>query len=101
VSTSTLVQAPVSLPKLTARDRCDSCGAQAFMRFIVPETPARMEQRAALQIPDDAKIELPGELTFCGHHGAEYEATIGSLGAVVQDETDNINAKPSVSANAV
>lgn len=43
---STQQATPVQAPQLTAMDRCDGCGSQAFI-----------------------KVELPGvDLLFCSHH---------------------------------
>lgn len=38
-------------PELSAADRCDRCGAQAYFR---------------------ARLHAGGELLFCGHHGREH-----------------------------
>ena len=38
-------------PELTAADRCDRCGAQAYIR---------------------ARLVSGGELLFCAHHGREH-----------------------------
>ena len=65
-------------PSLTIADRCDRCGAQAFIRA----------QFAA------------GELTFCGHHGRELLVPLQQGALFVQDETGTINSTPSPSANA-
>lgn len=40
---------------LTAHDRCDRCGAQAYVR---------------------AKILAGGELLFCAHHGTEHQSVL-------------------------
>jgi hypothetical protein len=65
---------------LTLSDRCDSCGAQAFVQAAMPSGL---------------------ELLFCGHHFARNEAALVTQGAaVVIDERDTINVKPSVSANS-
>ncbi|RZS87156.1 hypothetical protein EV189_2579 [Motilibacter rhizosphaerae] len=66
------------LPALLVRDRCDKCGAQAFVR-------ARL---------------AGGELLFCGHHARTYAPALAAAGAVVRDDTHLINVKPSQSANA-
>ena len=64
------------LAPLAVADRCDQCGAQAFVR-------ARL---------------ATGELLFCGHHGREAMTRLSELGAAVRDDTATINAKPSGSA---
>jgi hypothetical protein len=66
--------------ELVKGDRCDSCGAQAFVQVTMPSG---------------------FELLFCGHHYSKNEPGLGTQGAVVTiDERDTINAKPSISANA-
>jgi hypothetical protein len=52
--------------QLTALDRCDRCGAQAYVRVI---------------------LAAGGELLFCGHHFREHEARLRPLSLDVQDET--------------
>jgi hypothetical protein len=73
MSTTTLERAP-----LTIADRCDSCGAQAFVRAVF----------------------VSGELTFCGHHGRALQPALARQALLVHDGTDLINAKPSPSANS-
>ena len=65
-------------PPLTVTDRCDCCGAQAFVRALFAS----------------------GELTFCGHHGRELAPALEREALCVQDATDLINARPSPSANS-
>lgn len=60
----------------TALDRCDRCGAQAFMRAVLSS----------------------GDLLFCAHHGRAYGDALAAKALVVEDATDTINAKPSPSA---
>jgi hypothetical protein len=54
---------------LTAADRCDSCGAQAYLR---------------------ATLAAGGELLFCGHHGAAHRPSLLVAGARLHDETDKL-----------
>jgi hypothetical protein len=63
---------------LTHADRCDACGAQAFVRAVFAS----------------------GELTFCGHHGREFRAALDREAILVEDGTELINTKPSPSANS-
>ncbi|MCW2501161.1 MAG: hypothetical protein JWN87_2837 [Frankiales bacterium] len=65
-------------PELTITDRCDRCGAQAFIRAVF----------------------LAGELTFCGHHGRELLGSLRRQAVLIEDGTELINAKPSPSANS-
>lgn len=87
--TETLTAAPTKAPvnpiptELTLMDRCDHCGAQAFVAVAVPTAAA----------------ELP--LLLCGHHYRKHEDALTLSGArVALDKRDTINEKPSVSATA-
>ena len=51
---------------LNALDRCDRCGAQAYVR---------------------ATLLNGGELMFCAHHGKEYAEKLKTVAAAIQDET--------------
>ncbi len=73
MSTTTMERAPLSIA-----DRCDRCGAQAFMRALF----------------------VNGDLMFCGHHGRELREQLDRDALLVEDATDLINAKPSPSANS-
>jgi hypothetical protein len=90
VSTATLdddltFAAPTVAP-LTLADRCDasavvggpngrtgrgSCGAQGFMRAVLPSG---------------------NDLVFCAHHGRENEAALAAAGAHIGDGSSKINA---------
>ena len=64
---------------LTAADRCDRCGAQAYL-----------------------KVELlsGGELHFCAHHAREHSDALKAVAANVIDETHRLsNTHASASAN--
>ena len=54
-------------PRLTATDRCDSCGAQAYVQVWLA--------------PDGA------ELLFCAHHAHQYEAKLRDMAIAIHDET--------------
>ncbi len=56
-------------PPLTAQDRCDRCGAQAYVRATLPGGT---------------------ELLFCGHHGNEHRPALLKAGAAIVDETDKL-----------
>jgi hypothetical protein len=62
---------------LTAGDRCDQCGAQAWIRAWI----------------DAAKPEL----LFCGHHWHDHEAKFLAAGGFIFDQRDRINATLDVS----
>ena len=53
-------------PTLTAADRCDRCGSQAYVR---------------------ARLTTGGELLFCAHHGREHLPKLQDLSTKIQDET--------------
>jgi len=69
----------VEFRELSAIDRCDRCGAQAFVATHLPTSH---------------------RLLFCGHHFARHESVLLSQGWVIQDEREKINTNPSISANA-
>ena len=74
----TAVLTPDLLPdeSLNALDRCDRCGAQAYLRVT---------------------LASGGELLFCAHHGKKYEENLRSIAAQIHDETDKLvetTAKP-------
>ena len=64
---------------LTLSDRCDSCGAQAFVSVSFP---------------------TGSDLLFCGHHYRQHETALAAQGGEARDERHRINEKPSISANA-
>ena len=51
--------------RLSAEDRCDRCGAQAFLRVVLPGG---------------------GELLFCAHHASKHEAPLRALAVEFLDE---------------
>ncbi len=57
--------------ELTALDRCDSCGAQAYIRATLPSGSA---------------------LLFCAHHGRKNEEKLRGLGASWHDESERLTA---------
>lgn len=69
------VTRPETTP-LSAADRCDRCGAQAYIR-----------------------ADLPSGMTllFCGHHGNEHRPALAIAGAQFHDETGKLAARPSSS----
>lgn len=60
----------VELPALTAADRCDICGAQAFIRVVLTS----------------------GDLVFCGHHGTANKEKLKPIAITWQDETDKLSS---------
>jgi hypothetical protein len=63
---------------LTAADRCDRCGAQAYVRVLLPV----------------------GELLFCAHHAREHGPKFAGVARHVQDETDKLLAEHGAGAGA-
>lgn len=58
---------------LTAADRCDSCGATAYIRVT---------------------MNSGGELLFCAHHGRKNLEALRPLAAHIEDETHRLDPKP-------
>jgi len=75
-ATVTTATAPSATP-LTAVDRCDRCGAQAYLRV---------------------SLQGGGELLFCAHHAREHGDKLREIAAYVHDETDRLADAPTVSA---
>ncbi|MEO7233954.1 MAG: hypothetical protein ABIW80_01125 [Lapillicoccus sp.] len=63
-------------PSLTTADRCDRCGAQAYIR---------------------ARLESGGELLFCAHHGRQHLPQLQASASEIHDETQRLTEKDSVS----
>jgi hypothetical protein len=57
------LQAPTPL---AANDRCDRCGAQAYVRVL---------------------LESGSDLLFCAHHAREHEDRLREIAVTYQDET--------------
>ncbi len=60
---------------LNAVDRCDRCGAQAYVRAVMLSG---------------------GELLFCGHHAKEYAEKLKPVVSHIHDETEKLVETPSV-----
>ena len=58
------------LDTLTAADRCDRCGAQAYVRVTLPSG---------------------GELLFCGHHGRAHSEKLSQVALAILDETAKLS----------
>lgn len=67
----------LELPSLTALDRCDSCGAQAYVRVTLAS----------------------GDLLFCAHHGTKFKEKLAPTALAWHDETDRLNEAPRNSAD--
>ena len=58
---------------LTAADRCDRCGARAYIRVVLPGG---------------------GELLFCAHHGRAHQDALRAQDADIQDQSDALASTP-------
>jgi hypothetical protein len=55
-------------PQLTAADRCDACGAQAYVRVVVNS----------------------GELLFCAHHAKKHQEKLSPIAQSWHDESGRL-----------
>ncbi|WP_370892195.1 hypothetical protein [Janibacter sp. GXQ6167] len=62
---------------MTAADRCDRCGAQAYVR---------------------ARLHAGGELLFCAHHGREHLPRLKDL-AEIDDQSERLSATSAIAAD--
>jgi hypothetical protein len=51
-------------------DLCDRCGAQAYVRVVLPGT---------------------GELLFCAHHSRQHAPALAKIAVEIQDETERLS----------
>jgi hypothetical protein len=63
---------------LTAGDRCDRCGAQAYLRV---------------------ELQSGGELLFCAHHAREHGEKLREVAATVHDETHKLDTPAAPAAD--
>lgn len=63
---------------LTAEDRCDRCGAQAYLRV---------------------ELQTGGELLFCAHHAREHGDKLKEIATTVVDETHKLSPTPAASSS--
>lgn len=73
VSTAVATSTP-----LTAADRCDRCGAQAYLRV---------------------ELLSGGELLFCAHHAREHGDALKEVAANMVDETSKLAQTPAAAAD--
>jgi hypothetical protein len=71
----TTALAPASL---TAADRCDRCGAQAYVRVRLPSG---------------------GELLFCAHHGKAHRDALERASAQIHDQSHLLADTPGTAPN--
>lgn len=70
-----MTSALASHPPLTATDRCDRCGAQAYIRVT---------------------LATGGELLFCAHHGKAHETRLREMAVEFQDDSGTLAVAPHV-----
>ena len=68
------MNATIASAPLTAADRCDRCGARAYIRVVLPGG---------------------GELLFCAHHGRAHEEALRAVEASIQDQSEALEARGS------
>ncbi|MBX3067530.1 MAG: hypothetical protein IT191_03385 [Microbacteriaceae bacterium] len=56
--------------KLGISDRCDSCGAQAYIRAVIGES----------------------ELLFCAHHGRHHQEKLSKIATSWHDESSRLDS---------
>lgn len=56
-------------PRMSAADRCDRCGARAYIR---------------------ARLLAGGELYFCAHHGRQHLPRLRAAATEIQDDTGEL-----------
>jgi hypothetical protein len=61
---------------LSAADRCDRCGAAAYVRVVLDS----------------------GELLFCAHHARKYEDKLRAVAVDIQDETGRLAETPAIAS---
>lgn len=85
-------EAVTALPAVTT-ENCDACG---YSKIPGASPLARIAQAFV-------RVTFPtgGQLTFCGHHADEHMPKFVDAGASIEDARKEINARPSVSANAL
>lgn len=64
----------VAAPTITALDRCDRCGSQAYVRVT---------------------LVTGGDLFFCAHHARKHAEVLRPMASEWVDETDRLDAAAS------
>ncbi len=63
---------------LNGTDLCDRCGAQAYVRVVLPGS---------------------GELLFCAHHARQHSEALAKVAVEIQDETDRLSGSQNSSGS--
>jgi hypothetical protein len=61
--------AAMATQPLNATDLCDRCGAQAYVRVVLPGS---------------------GQLLFCAHHGRQHAEALAKIAVEIHDETERL-----------
>lgn len=69
--------ATAQLSGLSAIDRCDRCGAQAYVRV---------------------ELASGAELLFCAHHARQHEDKLRQVAITIHDESDRLDGTPASAA---
>lgn len=67
----------IDVRELTTADRCDRCGAQAYVRTM---------------------LASGSELLFCSHHWHQNQARLREIAISILDETDRLDTVPPIAA---
>lgn len=73
-----MAQTLLASTNLDALDRCDRCGAQAYVRAVL----------------------AAGELLFCAHHGREYGEKLAREALLVEDNSSVLRGSSSSASSA-
>jgi hypothetical protein len=65
-------------PQFSALDRCDRCGAQAYVRV---------------------ELVSGGELLFCAHHAREHAEKLQQLAATIHDDSERLSSTPAITTD--
>lgn len=71
------VTTTIAASPLTATDRCDRCGAQAYVRAV---------------------LSSGSELLFCAHHWRDNEARLREIAVRIHDESERLGEVPPTAA---
>ncbi|MGI8888727.1 MAG: DUF7455 domain-containing protein, partial [Nocardioidaceae bacterium] len=72
-----MITAVAPTPQFTALDRCDRCGAQAYVRV---------------------ELVSGGELLFCVHHAREHADKLQAVASSIHDDTGRLSSVPASAA---
>lgn len=67
----------IAASPLTAADRCDRCGAQAYVRAVMASG---------------------SELLFCAHHWHQNEGALRDIAVTIHDESSRLASVPATAA---